>query len=172
MNRVIIYPGNGGKSQMDARTQRRMDKQTHAHHSLVTPYVKCVHIATFLSFTGVTRCSHGDVIKWKHFPRYWPFVRPVTRGFDIFFDLRLNNGVSKQSRRRWIETKSRPLYITVMERPRLHSIWNIVTRLVTITCTFVYINPFSMTFIGNQFGCNVNSPLGLTTVSNQTISCF
>ena len=31
-----------------------------------------------------------DVIKWKHFPRYWPFVRgihrsPVTRGFDVFF---------------------------------------------------------------------------------------
>ena len=22
--------------------------------------------------------SHGDVIKWKHFPRYWPFVREFT----------------------------------------------------------------------------------------------
>ena len=42
--------------------------------------------------------SHDDVIKWKHFPRYWPFVRgvpgefpaqrPVTRSFDVFFDLR------------------------------------------------------------------------------------
>ena len=44
---------------------------------------------------------HDDVIKWKHFPRYWPFLcegnppvnsgfppqRPVTRNFDIFFDL-------------------------------------------------------------------------------------
>ena len=42
-------------------------------------------------FTG-----HDDVIKWKHFPRYWPFVRgihrwpvnsphkwPVTRSFDV-----------------------------------------------------------------------------------------
>ena len=40
--------------------------------------------------------SHDDVIKWKHFPRYWPFVggihrspvnfptqRPVTRSFDV-----------------------------------------------------------------------------------------
>ena len=26
--------------------------------------------------TGVT---HGDVIKWKHFPRYWPFVREIHR---------------------------------------------------------------------------------------------
>ena len=23
--------------------------------------------------------SHGDVIKWKHFPRYWPFVRGIRR---------------------------------------------------------------------------------------------
>ena len=49
---------------------------------------------------------HDDVIKWKHFPCNWPFVRgtgefpaqrPVTRSFDIFFDLRLNNRLSKQS---------------------------------------------------------------------------
>ena len=26
------------------------------------------------SFTG-----HDDVIKWKHFPRYWPFVRGIQR---------------------------------------------------------------------------------------------
>ena len=23
--------------------------------------------------------THGDVIKWKHFPRYWPFVRGIHR---------------------------------------------------------------------------------------------
>ena len=46
---------------------------------------------------------NDDVIKWKHFPRYRPFVcreftgcrripltRPVTRSFDVFVDLRLN----------------------------------------------------------------------------------
>ena len=26
-----------------------------------------------------TSCSHDDVIKWKHFPRYWPFVREIHR---------------------------------------------------------------------------------------------
>ena len=43
---------------------------------------------------------HDDVIKWKYFPRYWPFVRgihrsqrPVTRNFDVFFDLRLKKTV-------------------------------------------------------------------------------
>ena len=24
-----------------------------------------------------SRKSHDDVIKWKHFPRYWPFVREI-----------------------------------------------------------------------------------------------
>ena len=23
--------------------------------------------------------QHDDVIKWKHFPRYWPFVRGIHR---------------------------------------------------------------------------------------------
>ena len=68
---------------------------------------------------------HDDVIKWKHFPRYWPFVRgihrspvpgefpaqrPVTRSFDVFFDLRLNKRLSKQWWGRWFQTLSHPLW--------------------------------------------------------------
>ena len=66
---------------------------------------------------------HDDVIKWKHFPRYWPFVRgnspetgefptqrPVTRSFDGFVDLRLNKRLSKQWWGWWFETLSRPLW--------------------------------------------------------------
>ena len=52
------------------------------------------------------KCTiHDDVIKWKHFPHCWPFVRgihrsefpaqrPVTRSFDVFFDLCLNKRLS------------------------------------------------------------------------------
>ena len=67
--------------------------------------------------------THDDVIKWKHFPRYWPFVRgihrslvnsphkwPVTWSFDVFFDLRLNKRLSKQSWGWWFETLSRPFW--------------------------------------------------------------
>ena len=54
-------------------------------------------------------CIHYDVIKWKHFRRYWPFVRGI-HGFDVFFDLRLNTRLSKQSRHRWFETTSRSLW--------------------------------------------------------------
>ena len=60
---------------------------------------------------------HDDVIKWKHLPRYWPFVRgihrgqrPVTRSFDVSFDLRLNKRLSKQSWGWWFETLSCPLW--------------------------------------------------------------
>ena len=40
----------------------------------------------------------------------FPTQRPVTRSFDVFFDLRLNERLSKQSRGRWLETPSRPLW--------------------------------------------------------------
>ena len=72
---------------------------------------------------------HDDVIKWKHFPRYtWrrqmetfsvllalcagnsPTQRPVTRSFDVYFDLRPNKRLSKQSWGWWFETSSRPLW--------------------------------------------------------------
>ena len=60
---------------------------------------------------------HDDVIKWKHFPRYWSFVRgiPLTktsdaRSFDVFFDLRLDKRLRKPSRRRWFKTPSRSLW--------------------------------------------------------------
>ena len=60
--------------------------------------------------------KHDDVIKWKHFPRYWPLMRgirrsqsPVKQSFDIFFDLRVDKRLSKQSVHRWFETPLRPL---------------------------------------------------------------
>ena len=36
--------------------------------------------------------------------------RPVTRSFDVYFDLRPNKRLSKQSRGWWLETQSRPLW--------------------------------------------------------------
>ena len=52
---------------------------------------------------------HDDVIKWKHFPRYWPFVRgihrfrwiPYTKASDAelrcSYDMRRIKGLNKQS---------------------------------------------------------------------------
>ena len=40
----------------------------------------------------------------------FPAKRPVTRSFDVFFDLRLNEWLGKRSRDWWFETPSRPLW--------------------------------------------------------------
>ena len=65
---------------------------------------------------------HDDVIKWKHFPRYWLFVREFTghrwiprkgqwRGALMFSLIcALNKRLSKQSWGWWFKTPSRPLW--------------------------------------------------------------
>ena len=87
------------------------------------PGLRRNYSTNFLHSVDSHHC-HYDVIKWKHFPHYWPFVRgihqslvdsssqrPVTRSFDVFFDLCLNKwlGNRKQSRSRWFETPSQSL---------------------------------------------------------------
>ena len=75
-----------------------------------------------LFVNALTLILQDDVIKWKHFPRYWAFEwvihrssvtrefpaqRPVTRSFDVFFDLRLDKRLSKH----WLfETPSHSLW--------------------------------------------------------------
>ena len=66
------------------------------------------------------RMLHDDVIKWKNLPRYRPFVLGIHRSpvksphtgqwRGVFFDLCLNQKLSKQWRRRWFETPSRSLW--------------------------------------------------------------
>ena len=62
---------------------------------------------------------YDDVIEWKQFPRYWPFVWGTHRSpvnfrykgtFDVLFDLHLNKRLSKQSWVWWFETPSCPLW--------------------------------------------------------------
>ena len=59
-------------------------------------YAHDIHFIVFCS--GPFYWFHDDVIKWKHFPRHWPFVRgihrwPVNfpRKGNVFFDLHLNS---------------------------------------------------------------------------------
>ena len=87
----------------------------------IIPFITARSMLIF-AFHMIPRSWHDDVIKCKHFPRYsgplWrhPLVtggflsqRPVARSFDVFFDLRLNKGLSKQSKGRWFETPWRLL---------------------------------------------------------------
>ena len=42
--------------------------------------------------------------------RWIPLTRTVTRSFDVFFDLRMNKRLNKQSIHWWFETPSHPLW--------------------------------------------------------------
>ena len=92
-----------------------------------TPWSVVMHICIIYHYVSLLEINllllllHHDVIKWKHFPRYWPFVRgihrgpvpgdfpsqrPVTRSFVVFFDFYLSKRLSKHSRWWWFETLS------------------------------------------------------------------
>ena len=55
------------------RTRGRLVKRTHQ----ATIYKKNKHTCVHVSW-NICHC-HDDVIKWKHVPRYWPFVRGIHR---------------------------------------------------------------------------------------------
>ena len=68
----------------------------------------------------------------------FPSRKTVTRSFDVFFDLRLNKRLSKQSRRRWFETPLRFLWrhcniLTVDTGPLLPH-YDMFTRLLSPLC--------------------------------------
>ena len=51
----------------------REKRQTHWHLFHIFPTPACCIL--WVLFDGM----HNDVIKWKHFPRYWPFVQGIHR---------------------------------------------------------------------------------------------
>ena len=75
-----------------------------------------VHIQIKDSYRTMTS-SNGNIFRvtdplWGEFtgPGEFPTQRPVTRSFDVFFDLRLNKRLSKQPWGWWFETPSWSLW--------------------------------------------------------------
>ena len=65
-------------------------------------------------------------------PGQFPTQRPVTRSFDIFFGLRLNKRLSKQSWGWWFQTISLPLWC------HYTGLWMLqIRRAMQIWCLFV-----------------------------------
>ena len=58
------------------------------------------------AFSALLDLCAGNSLVTSEFPSQ----RPVTRSFDVFFDLRLNKRLSKHSRRQWFETPPRLLW--------------------------------------------------------------
>ena len=77
--------------------------------------------------------QHDNFIKWKHFPRYWPFVRGIHRwpvnsphkgqwcGALMFVLSAPEKQLSKPSRRRWFDTPSRSSWRHRNERTKLYA---------------------------------------------------
>ena len=60
--------------------------------------IKCKTLSALLAICAGNSLTTGE----------FPALRPVTRSFNVFIDLRLNKRLSKQSWGWWFETPSRP----------------------------------------------------------------
>ena len=72
------------------------------HHSAISAWWR-YQMETFSALLAI--CAGNSPVTGE-----FPAQRPVTRSFDIFFDLRLNKRLRKQSWGCWFETLSRPLW--------------------------------------------------------------
>ena len=63
----------------------------------------CHQMETFSSLLAL--CAVNSPVTGE-----FPAQSPMTRSFDVFFDLRMNKRLSKQSWGGWFETPSRPLW--------------------------------------------------------------
>ena len=70
----------------------------------------------------LSSCFHDDVIKWKHFPRYWPFVRGIQRSPVDF----LHKG-----RWRWDSNFSSAPEQTIEQTIKTPVIWEAIALITT-----------------------------------------
>ena len=76
MSRYVIYPIES--------TNPELVRPVGISHTYIDavrsarPYTRGIS-RTNRAFIEMTWKEHDDVIKWKHFPRYWPFVREIHR---------------------------------------------------------------------------------------------
>ena len=80
----------------------------HIFHTMSQSYV-CMMTSSNGNIFRVTGPLCGEFTGPAR-PGEFPTQRPVTRSFDVFFDLRLNKRLSKQLRGWWFETQSWSLW--------------------------------------------------------------
>ena len=111
--------------------------------SMVKLQIIVCHADVFVARIFMMTSSNGNIVRVtghlcgnSPVPVEFTAQRPVTRSFDVFFDLRLNKRLSKQSWGWLFETLSRPLW-----RHRNVSIimYNMALLYQIIFCNFAYI---------------------------------
>ena len=102
---------------------RFLSYRTVEYHQQICPICCCVMMTSsngsVFRVTGL--CERNPLVTGG-----FPSQRPVTRSFNVFFDLRRNKRFSKQPKRRWFETPSRSFDVIVMV-----SVWFTVLRFVS-----------------------------------------
>ena len=74
----------------------------------------------------------------------FPSQRPVTRSFDVFFDLRLNKRLVKQSRRRWFGTPSRSLW---RQCNKWRECWYLIQKLNSLRPLLIHWHPVKFIYV-------------------------
>ena len=91
---------------MLARETNREDSKYHSHTKITWGQPSFWKTSSNRNIFGVTGpCEENPPVPIGFHPQ-----RPVTRSFDVFFDLHLNKRLSKQSRRWWFEAPSHTLW--------------------------------------------------------------
>ena len=92
-------------------------------------------------------------------PGEYPAQRPVTRSFAIFFDLRLNKRLSKQSWGWWFETLPHPLWRNVM----------MLYRAIVLTPICLYVILF-LSLYHFSYSCHID--ILLSKLISAIVQCF
>ena len=111
------------------------------------------------TFSALLAICAGNSLVTGEFPAQWP----VTRNVDVFFDLRLNKRLSKQSWGWWLETPLRPLWCHC-NGCRLNNIYNIWIPKVMIprkTVLLLYtrkiVSIHGPALLQERIGCDINA---------------
>ena len=124
----------------------------------MTFYSKLMHFYSINAFANVvckmaSISSQQNVLNISTRSYEFPTKKPVTRSFDVFFDLHLNKRLSKQLWRWWFETPSRSLWrhcSVIRTSESSHTFSRITTILYarkhTISCTRTWLIWISVWF--------------------------
>ena len=92
----------------------------------------CHQMETFSALLAI--CARNSLVTGE-----FPAQRPVTHSFDVFFDLRLNKRLSKQSWGWWSEMPSRPLWRHYNVNMRAHFLEFCSCYCAAIACQIYFV---------------------------------
>ena len=112
-------------------------------------------------------------------PGEFPTQRPVTRGFDVYFDMRPNKRLSKQSLGWWFETLSPPLWrhrnaARLKQFQSLPIGWHIINMFGEKIVTIVHFEGFSeeQSILTNSIITPVKLAFGVDKINNKLNFCM